>query len=304
MADAGVLRSAELMARVFSANDRAFGGGSARLALAGYLSHDLGPRLDAPVRPSVRGRLYALAAQLVYLCGFMYFDDEIHGLGQRYYLTALSLAAEANDKVSYAVTLRAMSVQAHLLGHHREAARSAEAAVTVGKRANPMRQAFLHGQLAVAQATVGDRSAALASMTTAERSLDRATSTAVPLIGACHVASLAHQQAVVRALFGDRKGAADALLLSIRNRPAVERRARAITVARLAELQLGHGHLEEAVRTWHRFLDDYPLLLSGRIDTALRNLRSLLRPHGNQPAAAALLARAQTLSPRDRRDFF
>jgi hypothetical protein len=295
MTDASVLQSAELMAWVFSASDSAFGGGSARLALSGYLSHDLAPRLGAPGRLSVRRRLHALAAQLAYLCGFMCFDNEMNGLAQRYYLMALSLAAEGNDEASYAITLRAMSVQAQLLGHHREAAHLAETAVTTGKTLSPMRRAFLHGQLAVAQAAIGDRSAALASMGMAERLLGRAAGAAAPLIGAYNLASLSHQQAVLGILLGDRKSAADALALSIRNRPTVERRARAITVARQAELQLRRGDLEEAVHTWHSFLDDYPLLLSGRIDTALRNMRSLLRPYSNQPTAAALLARAETL---------
>lgn len=51
----------------------------------------------------------------------MCFDDEQHGLAQRYYRTALSLAVQAGDPVAYAITLRAMSVQARSLGHHQHA---------------------------------------------------------------------------------------------------------------------------------------------------------------------------------------
>ncbi|HEX4832937.1 MAG TPA: hypothetical protein VH478_17790 [Trebonia sp.] len=297
LAPAGVIETAESLARLFSASDRAFGGGSARAALAGYLANDIAPRLREPGRPAERGRLHAVAAQLSYLCGFMCYDDEVHGLGQRYYLAALSLAAEAGDRTGYAVTLRAMSVQAQSLGHQRQALHLAEAAVDAGKAADPLRQAFLHGNLAAARAADGDRGRALDSLTAAERFLSGATSASAPFTGTYHPASLSHQEAEVRALLGDRAAAAMALARSIRYRPAGERRARAVTLARLAEIQFATGHLDQAVSTWHRFLDEYPHLASGRASTALRTMRAMLRPHARHPAVAGLLIRAVAQRP-------
>lgn len=289
--DAGVLGTAEAMARVFSASDKAFGGGSTRLALAGYLACDIAPRLLIPSRPSVRTRLYKVAGQLAYLCGFMCFDDELHGFGEHYYLTALSLAAEAGDQICYAITLREMSVQAQTLGHCSQAVHLAEAAVTTGKIADPLRRAFLYGRLATAYAACRDPVRAIANLTAAERGLDRASS-GPPLIGNYHLASLAHQEAEVRTLLGDAAGAADALVRSLRCRPVTERRARALTLAQLAELQLSYGHLDEALRTWHLFLCDYPHLMSRRADKALANMRAMLRPHARLPAVKALLSHA------------
>jgi len=287
-----VVETAESLARVFSDCDRTLGGGSVRRALGGYLSHDLVPRMRDPGSPAVGRRLHAVGGRLAYLCGFMCFDDELHGLAQRHYRVALSLAAEIDDQAGYAITLREMSVQARLLGHHDEAVRLAEAAVITGKAVDPVRRAFLHGQLAVALAAVGDRARAMTSLAASERFLERATSTSAPLTGAYHLASLAHQEAAVRNLLGDTQRAASALALSIRYRPDSERRARAITLARLAELQLGHGHLDEAVSTWHKFLGDYPYLSSGRADTALAAMRALLRPHTRHAGVTALLRRA------------
>jgi hypothetical protein len=281
--------AAESIGRVFLAGDAAFGGGSTRRALAAYLSQDLAPRLTAPARPAIRRRLHLAAAQLTYLCGFMSFDDELNGLAQRYYLTALRLCTDANDQINYAVTLRAMSVQALALGHRRHAVHLAEAAAASGRAAGPARQAFLYGQLAVAHAADGDPHNAVAALAAAERRIDQATSTL--LVGACHPASLAHQRAAVQALLGDCKGAAGALVQSIRHRPATERRSRAITLARLAELQLRQGHLDEATATWHTFLDDHFHLTSGRADTALVTMRAMLRPHTGRPAVRTLLAR-------------
>lgn len=291
--------AAERLAQLFATCDTAFGGGYVRPAAAFYLAADLSPKLRAPAHPARRRALFAAAAEIAYLCAFACFDDDLHGLGQRYYHAALRLAAENGDQAAYAITLRGMSVQAGSLGHRQEARRLAEAAADNVRRVDPIRQAFLLGQLAVAGAAEGDRTGSLASLAAAEHRLDQATS-ATPLIGAYHRASLAHQQGAVRSFLGDKHGAIAALSVSIRHRPGTERRARAVTLAALAELQLAVGHLDEAVETWHRFLDDYPYLHSGRVSAALRALRGNIRPHTKNPAVRALMDRAtgHTAPPR------
>src|SRR5918999_3124688 len=242
----------------------------------------------------MRRRLLTAATQLTYLCAFMCFDDELHGLAQRYYGTTLRLAAENGDGVRYAITLRAMSVQAHSLGHHRYAVQLAEAAAATAGRTGPARKAFLLGQLAVATATDHDHGRAVSCLSAAERALDKSSSSGADeeVMGRYHYAAFAHQEAAVRAGLGDTAGAVDALNTSIRHRPANERRSRAITLARLAEFQLRRGHLEEAALAWHRFLDGYSDLASGRVTTALTALRALLRPYARHPAAQGVLHRA------------
>jgi tetratricopeptide (TPR) repeat protein len=287
--------AAEYLAQVFMTCDAAFGGGSIRPAAAFYLAADLSPKLHAPAHPVTRHRLLAATTEIAYVCAFACFDDQLHGLGQRYYRAALRLAAENSDQASYAITLRGMSVQAYSLGHNQEARRLAEAAADSVRRVAPIRKAFLLGQLAVASAADGDRTGSLASMAEAERRLEQATS-ASPPIGAYHPASLAHQQAAVRSLLGDKHGAIAALSVSIRHRPGTERRARAVTLAALAEHQLAVGRLDEAVETWHRFLDDYPYLHSRRVTTALYALRSNIRPHTRNHAVRALMQRATALT--------
>jgi tetratricopeptide (TPR) repeat protein len=285
--------SAEAMARMFSTMDVEFGGGSARRALAGYLTHDLGPKLRAPAAPATRRGLHTVAAQLSYLCGFMCFDDELHGVAQRYFGTALRLAADNDDAATRAMTLRALSVQAQRLGHFGEAVDLAESAVSAGGgRADPLRRAFLYGQLAVARASYGDRTDSVRLLGQAEAYLGRATSRLSLTVGVFHHAALAHQQAVLRSALGDRAGAISALSYSIRHRPRNERRSYAILCARRAELLLGEGRLEEAAESWHAFLDAYPELRSGRADSALKNMRASVRPYSAVPAAKALLRRA------------
>nr|WP_214662248.1 hypothetical protein [Streptomyces polyasparticus] len=282
--------SAAAMLEMFHAGDAAFGGGHGRRALAGYLAADLVPRLRRPAAPQVRARLLEVAGQLVYLCAFMCYDDELHRHAQRYYLTALRLAAENNDGQSYAVPLRGMSVQAQRLGHHRQAVQLAEAAAS--GVALPMQQAFVYGQLALARAGSGDRRGALTAFARAERLLERASSPATATVGAYHYASLLHQQAEMQVRLGDRAGSLAVLRQSVDHRPVHERRSRAVVLARLAELELDCGRLEQAVAPWHRFLDDCPGLSSGRVRGALMSLGGRLRPYARHSGVQSLLHRA------------
>ncbi|POM23105.1 sporulation protein [Actinomadura rubteroloni] len=297
----------EQMVRLFLDNDGAFGGGYARGPLAAYLTHDVAPLLRASAPPALRLRMLRAATRLAYLCAYMCFDDEQHALAQRYHRTALDLAVEAADPAGYAVVLRGMSVQARSLGHHHEALVLAENAAATGQRkATPARHAFLLGQVAVAAAAEADRSTALSALSAAERLLERSTSRSTPyqvrpsqttagsgdVVGGYHPAALSHQEAAVRAELGDLQGAIAALKTSLRHRPSDERRSRAVTTARLAELQLRTGHLDQAVHTWDAFLDDYPRLSSGRVTSALRTMKAQLRPHSDNAGARHLLARA------------
>ena len=292
-------RTVSEMVRVFSDVDAAFGGGRAVTALSGYLAADIAPKLRAPATPLIRREIYAAATQLAYLCGFMHFDQEHHGAAQRYYTIALALATENHDPAGYATALRALSVQAHTLGHHQQARNLAESALA-GAPGNltAHTRAFLHGQVAVAAAGTGDRRTAVTHLTRAETLLARATPSAPAsaITGDYHEAALAHQRSAVLAALGDTPGAAAALAASLRQRPATERRARAVTLAALAGLQTRQGHLEQAASTWHRFLADYPHLDCGRATTALAQLRTTLRPHQRNPAAAEVWAQATKLA--------
>lgn len=292
--------AAEQMARVFIGADSVFGGGYARAALARYLAYDIAPRLRAPARRETRRRMLSVATELAYLCGFMCFDDEQNAIAQRYYLVALKLSIENEDPVGYAVTLRAMSVQARTLGHAREALRLAEAAVASIADCDDvpnLRRASLYGPLAVAAAAHGDRDAALAALTCAER-LAAGETAEPPERGICHyrAASHAYQEAAVRALLGDRPGAIRVLSESVRRRAADERRSRAITLASLAELHLDQGHLDESIAACHAFIDDYPPLRSSRARSALNHLTARLRPHAANHSARQLLVRAAAVS--------
>jgi tetratricopeptide (TPR) repeat protein len=292
--------AAEDIVRAFHTIDATLGGGQANLALARYLTAHVAPLLQISTTPTLRRRLLTAATELAYLCAFMHFDDELHGIAQRYYRAALSLATENSDPTSYAITLRALSVQAHLLGHHRHALKLAEAAAdSLPPRARPGVTAFVSGQLAVAHAARGDHRGAVAALLAAERQLERADpAERTATMGAYHHSALAHQQAAVHALLGQTRDAVTALEDSIRHRHPSQRRSLAITLARLGEVQLKDGQLDQATATWQRFLEMYPSIHSHRADTALITLKGQLRPYARTSAASAVLRNAAALDPR------
>jgi tetratricopeptide (TPR) repeat protein len=156
--------------------------------------------------------------------------------------------------------------------------------------------AFLTGQQAHAAAQEGDRTAAMRYIREAEAAMDRAESRGKPL-GSYDPAALNYHIAQVRYELGDVHGSIEALQESNRVRFSVYRRGNVRMRALLAERQLQVGHLEEAVKTWHAALDDYPLVHSGRADERMANMRRLIRPHLRHHGAAELFDRAQQMKP-------
>ncbi|WP_030712724.1 hypothetical protein [Streptomyces sp. NRRL F-2580] len=288
------VEAAEAVLPVFRNADMMFGSGLARPALTRYLATTVAPWLRADAAPAVRHRLLGCAARLAYTAGFLCFDGNQHGVAQAYYRAGLRLGQEAGDPRCWAPVLRAMSVQAHHLGHRKQAWELAEAAAREVGRLPTLQAAFVTGQLAVAEAGCGDRRAAVARLGEAERLLERSAGQRAA-IGDYHHAALAHQQAEALAALGDARGAIIALGTSLRHRPPGERRARAITLARLAELHLNQGHLERACATWHEMLDAVPQLDSARVDDAVGRLRGRLQPVGGNRTARALLTRLRGL---------
>ncbi|WP_052707319.1 hypothetical protein [Streptomyces rubellomurinus] len=72
---------------------------------------------------------------------------------------------------------------------------------------------------------------------------------------------------------------------SDRLRYSVYMRNRVRMTGMLAEWKLQAGGLEEACAYWHRALDDYPAVQSGRADDRFRSMLALVKPYqGNQYA--------------------
>jgi hypothetical protein len=292
--EAAALRDA---ACFFAASIDSHGGRHARSALASYLADDVSPLLTAGRPPRARAEILVAASRLAFLLARMYEDGQLHGLAQRYFAYAHRLAAEAGDRTSWCVAVRAMSAQAARLGHLASALQLAEAAGRAVHGAPAAQQAYVRAQLAVVLARSGDRRAALSTLAAAERATERAGSGGSPFD--CYpIAALCFQSSLALEALGDLTGALGALRRSAAERPSSDIRGRTLTHARSGQLLLRTGHLDEACAAWQSFLTGQERLRSGDAERALREMRCALRPFRNRRGAAELLARS---TPRTER---
>lgn len=297
-ADPGEVASLHEHARFFAQQADRHGGGHIRTSLAAYLSGLVRTLRTGEDGAHQRGML-AGTARLTFLLARVYADERRHGLAQRAFLSAAELAAEGGDPEGVALARRALSSQAHQLGHARESVALAEAACEAAPAdADPSTRSFLYAGLAVAKAGRGEREQALDALRRAEHQLARApvdltTGPGAPggePVGSYQDAALLYQSSHVRTALGDRRGAIRDLRSSLRSRPAGERRSRALCQAELAELLLACGRLEEACASWKVFLEDCAQVRSGRALEARSRMHGLLRPYVRERCVRALLA--------------
>ncbi|KPC92274.1 tol-pal system YbgF family protein [Streptomyces albus] len=298
----GQVASVHEQARFFALQADRHGGGVIRTPLAACLSGLVRSLRSGEEGPHQRG-LLAGAARLSFLLARVYADEQRHGLAQRAFLTAAELAEAARDPEGVALARRALSSQAHQLGHARLSLALAEAALAAAPAdAEPSTRAFLYAGMAVAGAASGERRRALEAMGRAERQLARAPadlttgleSPSGEPVGSYQDAALRYQAARMRAALGDADGAVAELSASLRARPAAEYRSRALCRAELAELLLARGRLEEACAAWEGFLDECAQVSSGRVRAARERIPGLLRPYARDTRVRSLLAQ---LSP-------
>lgn len=296
--EAGAVAALSTMAAAFAAADQAFGGGHARSALVTYLANDVVEWLRSTTSGRVREELVSSVAALTYLIGFMSFDDLHHHLAQHYYQVALLLVDEVGDSTGHAQVLRGMSVQACFLGHYRQAAQLADAAVDrLPPTASSGTHAVLHAQAAVAHAALVDRKTALSLLNKAERFLEKVHHDPQ---ATWHTdrADVEHLSGQALVFLLDHKHAEAALRQSLEHRAEGERRSRLLTTHYLAELQLQRGNPELACTTWQRFLDECAWVRSGRVHSALQAFRRQLQPYRGNIVVCQSLRRAERLAER------
>ncbi|MER7466535.1 hypothetical protein [Streptomyces sp. NPDC097981] len=268
------------------------GAGHARPMAAAFLVNTVGPWLKAEAAAPVRRSLLAAASDLVYLTGWMAMYERQHRLGQEYYVSALKLAGEAEDHVTYCRTLRGMSLQASNLGYGRRALELADSAAEAAPVAGPRLVAFLRGQQAHGAAMVGDKRGAFARLREAEQALTQADDRRESIGGYDRTAYLFHVAHVLNET-KDMPGSVRTLKESIRVQPANEHQGRLHAYGVLAQRQLAIGHVEAACESWGRFLDEYEGLSSARGDEHFEVMTLRLQPYATVRAVRELRERAQ-----------
>jgi hypothetical protein len=161
---------------LFDRLDSQYGGGHARRSLIEYLRDDVARMLRGSYNAEVGRELFSAAAQATLLAAWMSYDSGVHGLAQRYFIQALRLAQEADDRLLAASILDAMSHQATFLGRFPEAANLARAArMGTSAVATPILTAHFHVMEARALAQLGDAVACDRALSEAVREFERRT---------------------------------------------------------------------------------------------------------------------------------
>ena len=117
--------------------------------------------------------LMRAAATLSGQLAFMSYDAGDHATAQQHVTIALRLAKAADDRLYGAHLLANLATQAVHLGHSRDAARLAEAAIDGAGRAPAAVLARLHATAATAYGQSGERRGCQLALARAERALDR-----------------------------------------------------------------------------------------------------------------------------------
>jgi hypothetical protein len=100
-----------------------------------FLHNEVSSLLSGTYTETTGKELFAAAAELTKLAGWMAYDDERHGLAQRYLIQALRLAKTADDQALSAEILAAMSHQATYVGRPSDAVDLARAAQVAARGA-------------------------------------------------------------------------------------------------------------------------------------------------------------------------
>ncbi|GIG57069.1 hypothetical protein Lfu02_14410 [Longispora fulva] len=275
----------------FAELDRRFGGGHARSWLADYLDQQVAPMLHGRYDDATGRALFAAAADLTHILGYMVFDSADHGLGQRYTIQALGLAHHAGNLALGAYIMSNLANQHVYLGDGATAAQLARAGATAAHgRAPAALIAQLHTTEARGHALAREPHACRAALHMAERALERARPEVNPAwLGA---ASPAHRHgAIMHSLhdLGDHT-AANSYAEQALDLPADSSRARALHLILHARVLLGLGRVEESCATATRAHGMSAQLRSRRLGERFTEYTKALTPYAKVAAVIDWLA--------------
>ncbi|WP_197696585.1 transcriptional regulator [Nocardia terpenica] len=275
--------SIRMMTAAFRELDNKAGGGRVRATIVQYLHGSVAPLLRGNYAEPIGRQLFATTAELTKLAGWAAYDQEEHGLAQRYLIQALRLARAAGDAGLGAEILAAMSHQATYVGRPGDAVDLARAAQIAARSAGlAALESECHMVEAHGHAARTDDSMCAKSINAAERAFSKDVASDRPawlsyFDGAYMSAKVAH---CFRDLGDDARTAhfaeqsldmSDGYL-----------RGRAFNLALLASARV-EADPHEAVRVGRQALDIATGLASRRSYAYLRELRTRLSPYTQLP---------------------
>ncbi|MFC5245911.1 transcriptional regulator [Streptomyces nigrescens] len=243
----------------------------------------------------IQFRLYALAARVSHLTGWMAYDTGLRSAGQRYYIGAMRSARTAGDDAFGAFVLAEMGV------HVSEAGRTAERVDLVStaldnapRTLSPFTQSFLYLHKAEALSRDGDHQRAGTALNRAAVLWDRHTVEQNPdWLGWFGEAQLKSTEGKVLLRSGQVERATSSLETSVTKAAP---RDKAVRSSRLAEARLAGGDLDgalDAANYGAELLEDK--VSSVRALDRLKEFSARLEPHKSVTAVREFRERLQAL---------
>lgn len=274
----------------YAALDNRFGGGHGRQALIQYLSKDVAPLLRGTATETTRAALFSTVAEATLLAAWSCYDSGLHGLAQRYFIQALRLAQTASDRRLAGSILSAMSHQATFLGHFREAADLARAALAgVTNDGTATMRAQFHAMEARALARLGAGRECDLALADAVTHFERRKPADDPLwITYFNDAELAAEMGHCLRDLGRPAGVTQHLALAVAQGDGQYVRSDFFATMVLADAHAAAGEVEEACRIARLALALGEQLKSARCASYVQEFRGRLNLLGPNAAAREL----------------
>lgn len=294
-ADVAALRE---VTQTFLRLDNLFGGGRARPTVVRYLHDEVAPLLRSGNYTEAVGReLFAAAAELTRLAGWMAYDLEQHGLAQRYLIQALRLAGQAGDHALGGEILAGMSHQAVYVGQPDDALDLARAAQASADKAGlPVLLTESLIMEAHAHAVNKDATACSSALNAAEHAFARSGEDVPAWLGYFDEAYMAAKFGHCFRELGDGTQAEH---FARRSLDMVDgyTRGRAFNVILLANAHLQQREPDQACASGDQALDLAVSLNSARTIRYMRDLRRRMTAFAGEPVVREFQARAHELLP-------
>ncbi|WP_338677289.1 helix-turn-helix transcriptional regulator [Streptomyces sp. SCSIO 30461] len=259
--------------------DRQAGGGRLYGAVVRHLTDRVAPRL---VDTSTGAQVFAAAAALTEMAGWMAHDSGHDDRADRHFARALPLARVAGDLPLAAHVAASSSHLALQTGDAAGAAgwaRSGLGLAAQGPRI-PALTARLHTMRARALAAEHQHASAMRALDDAHRDLETAGAGAMhPWLSPFDAAALASESALTLRDLGQYDKALTAAERAVALREDGRARSLALSRITLAAIYVHRSDLDAAVTVGHELLMTSPTLGSVRVVQELDSLRRLLEPH-------------------------
>jgi hypothetical protein len=281
--------------------DHRFGAGHVRSMVVHYLDGVVADLLAGWYSNRVGRELFAAAAELTELAGYMAVDAGRHGLAQRYYIQALRLAQAADDRAYGGYVLAAgMSHLAGHLGSPHEIAQLARAAQEGARgKVTATTSAMFYAAEARGHAVVGDEVSCATAMSRAGKAMAKSRPDEDPAwIAHFTPAYLADEFAHCYRDLAKSRQCREQAETALANHAESHVRRRAMDTLVLATSYLQEGEVDGACAAGTEALELIGRVRSARGGDYLRDFDRRLEPYQASATVTEFRGRVSELTPQ------